>query len=169
MAAMTTFITYPDPRLAQAAKAQPVDDALRAVGQRLLKAGVEAQVYGLAAAHIGEVVPIALVSIAGREARDYRLLYNPAVVSASSEQEAGTEGSVSLPGIDVDVLRAQSVEISFDDDHGERQMLSLSGFAARVAQHEIDQVNGFFFLSRLSRLKRDAALKRFAKLGRRAG
>lgn len=166
---MTTFITYPDARLGQAAIAQPVDDALRAIGQRLLAAGMEAKAYGLAAVHIGEVAPIALVSISEPDNRDYRLLYNPMVVSSSPEQEIGTEGSVSLPGIEVDVLRARSVDIAFDDENGSRQTLALSGFAARVAQHEIDQVNGIFFLSRVSRLKRDAALKRFAKLGRRAG
>ncbi|KQN74067.1 hypothetical protein ASE94_03415 [Devosia sp. Leaf64] len=169
MAAMSTFITYPDPRLSEAATPQPVDAALRAIGQRLLAAGTEAKAYGLAAAHIGEVAPIALVSISEPDKRDYRLLYNPTVVSSAQEQEIGTEGSVSLPGIEVDVLRARAVEITFDDENGIRHTLSLSGFAARVAQHEIDQVNGVFFLSRVSRLKRDAALKRFAKLGRRAG
>jgi peptide deformylase len=57
--------------------------------------------------------------------------------------------------------------IAFDDDTGQGQELALSGFAARVAQHEIDQVNGVFFLTRISRLKREAAIRRFAKLGRR--
>ena len=165
----TAFISYPDPLLAQRAQARPVDAALRAIAQRLLAAGAQAQVYGLAAVHIGEVAPIALISVASPEMRDYRLLYNPIVLSFAPEQDAGPEGSVSLPGIEVDVLRARSVEIGFDDENGKGQTLALTGFAARVAQHEIDQVNGIFFLNRVSRLKRDAALKRFAKLGRRAG
>jgi peptide deformylase len=33
----------------------------------------------------------------------------------------------------------------------------------RVASREIDQVNGIFFLDRLSRLKRDMAIKRWKK------
>ena len=40
------------------------------------------------------------------------------------------------------------------------------GFAARVALHETEQAHGIFFLSHLSRLKRDAALRRYQKLSR---
>ena len=41
--------------------------------------------------------------------------------------------------------------------------MPTASFVARVAQHEIDQVNGVFFLSRISRLKRDTALRKFEK------
>jgi peptide deformylase len=80
--------------------------------------------------------------------------------------EAGPEGSVSLPGIEVDIMRAPRVRVGFDDADGVRQELMLEGFAARVAQHEIEQMNGVFFLDRLSRLKREAALRRYRKLNR---
>ena len=41
---------------------------------------------------------------------------------------------------------------------------SLSGcLPGRVASREIYQVNGIFFLDRLSRLKRDMAIKRWKK------
>jgi peptide deformylase len=39
----------------------------------------------------------------------------------------------------------------------------FEGFAARVALHEIDQMQGIFFLDRVSRLKRDMALKKARK------
>ena len=39
----------------------------------------------------------------------------------------------------------------------------FDGFLARVAQHEIEQMQGVFFLDRLSRLKRDMILKRLRK------
>jgi peptide deformylase len=42
----------------------------------------------------------------------------------------------------------------------------FEGFAARCALHEIEQMGGTFFLSNLSRLKRDMVLKRFAKVNR---
>ena len=44
-----------------------------------------------------------------------------------------------------------------------QQTARFEGFAARVAQHEIDQMNGVFFLSRVSRIKRDTALRKFGK------
>jgi peptide deformylase len=161
------FIFYPDPRFGEAASARPVDAALTHVGRQLLAAAQEARAYGLAAVHIGIVAPVAVISLGDPATRDYHLLYNARVLSTGGPQEAGPEGSVSMPGIEVEVLRAQSAVIAFDDDTGQGQELALSGFAARVAQHEIDQVNGVFFLTRISRLKREAAIRRFAKLGRR--
>ena len=161
------FIFYPDLRLNEAASARPVDADLLDIGRRLLAAAEEARAYGLAAVHIGIVAPVAVVSVSDPSTRDYRLLYNPRVVSNEGPQEAGPEGSVSMPGIEVDVLRPHSAVIAFEDATGQGQELDLLGFAARVAQHEIDQVNGVFFLTKISRLKREAAVRRFAKLGRR--
>ena len=37
------------------------------------------------------------------------------------------------------------------------------GFPAAVLQHEIDQLDGVFWIARLSRLKRERLLKRFEK------
>lgn len=169
--AMTSddFILYPDPRLAQKAEARPLDAPMRTVGARLLAAAQRAQAYGLAAVHIGAVEPLVVISVSDAGQRDYRLLYNPRVISTGAEEQLGREGSVSLPDIEVEISRPVSARIGFDDETGQAQEVELSGFAARVAQHEIDQVNGVFFLNRLSRLKREAALRRFAKLERRLG
>lgn len=161
------FIFYPDIRLNEAATPQQVDTGLLEVGRRLLAAAESAQAYGLAAVHIGIVAPVVVISVSGAAARDYRVLYNPKVLSVGDEQEIGKEGSVSMPGIEVDVARPLSAQIGYDDAVAQEQVLGLNGFAARVAQHEIDQVNGICFLARISRLKREAAIRRFSKLGRR--
>jgi len=163
------FLRYPDPRLAQKAEARPVDAPMLAVGARLMAAAERAQAYGLVAVHIGAVEPVVVISISDTGQRDYRLVYNPRVISTGAEEQLGREGSVSLPGIEVEISRPVSARIGFDDETGQGQEIELSGFAARVAQHEIDQVNGVFFLNRVSRLKREAALRRFAKLERRLG
>lgn len=163
------FLVYPDPRLAAAATPRPVDGDLRRTGAALLRAAREAQAYGLAAAHIGHVAPVAVISVSDPTTRDYRLLFNPRILATNGTESAGREGSVSMPGIEVEIIRPEQARIAFDDETGTAVELELSGFAARVAQHEIDQVNGVFFLARLSRLRRDAAIKRFAKLGRRMG
>lgn len=163
------FILYPDARFGAAAKPQLVDANLLAIGQRLLAAAAAEAVraYGLAAVHIGVVAPVVVISLGDPDARDYRVLYNPRVLSLGAEQANGPEGSVSMPGIEVEISRAVSAEIGFDDEAGQGHTLGLSGFPARVAQHEIDQVNGVFFLSKISRLKREAAIRRFAKLSKR--
>lgn len=141
-----------------------VDSSLSAIGDRLRRAAEAAQAHGLAAVHIGAVAPVVVVSVAGdRTKRDYQVFYNPEVLAVADETESGTEGSVSLPDIQVDVVRPVWAEVGFYDERGERQSIRLEGFAARVAQHEIDQMNGIFFLERVSRLKRDMALKKWKK------
>lgn len=160
------ILLYPDPRFNQAAPSRPLDADLIAIGEALRATAEEHRAYGLAAVHIGEVAPVVVVSFGPIEGRDYRLLYNPEVLSTSDVSEAGVEGSVSLPGIEVDVVRPTSCTIAYDDAAGTRHQTGLAGFEARVAMHEIDQMNGIFFLDKVSRLKRDAALRRFKKLQR---
>ncbi|WP_137152101.1 peptide deformylase [Devosia sp. FKR38] len=161
---MSEFVTWPDAALTRAAMARPVDAALLAAGARLQAAAADVQAYGLAAAHLGLVEPVVVVSVSdAKAARDYRLLFNPVIESLAETGSAGAEGSVSLPGIEVPITRADWCVLSYDDADGVRQTLRLEGFAARVAQHEIEQMNGVFFLSRLSRLKRETALRKFGK------
>jgi peptide deformylase len=161
---VSDFVLYPHAALSRPAVPRTVDAALLQTGQRLLAAAKQAQAYGLAAAHIGEVEPVIVISTATDPARrDYRLLFNPNVISVSDEVAAGIEGSVSLPGIELSVSRPIWAEIGYDDADGVGQRERFEAFVARVALHEIDQLNGTFFLARVSRLKRDAALRKFEK------
>lgn len=163
------FILYPDPRFGEKAEGRSVDDGLRAIGASLLAAAQAAGAYGLAAVHIGIVAPVVVISIGDPARRNYQILYNPRILASGGPERTGKEGSVSMPGIEVDVARPEDVRIAYDDEANTAQECALSGFAARVAQHEIDQMNGIYFLSRISRLKREAAIKRFSKLSRHMG
>ena len=159
-----SFVSYPDSRLSTAATlSDSVDAELREIGGRLLVAAEEAKAYGLAAAHIGEVAPIVIIG-AEQEPRNYRLLYNPRIVTVATEMAKGEEGSVSLPGARVQIERPVWADIAFMDETGAPQTIRFEHFAARVALHEIEQMQGIFFLDRVSRLKREMALKRARKL-----
>lgn len=164
---MAEFVIYPDPMLSVAAVTRSVDAALRAVGERLLVAALEAQAFGLAGAHIGATEPVVVISVAddpGR--RDYLVMFNPEIAAVAEEAVLGTEGSVSMPGIEAPVERPVWAEIAYDDAEGVRHRRRFARFVARCALHEIDQMNGVFFLNRLSRLKRDTAIRKFQKLKR---
>jgi peptide deformylase len=158
------IVVYPDPRLTRKAELRPVDDGLKAIGNRLLEATRAVNAYGLAAVHIGALAPVVVISAdADPDKRDYLILYNPEIVSTSGANVAGPEGSVSMPGVEVEIVRPYAAELAWDDETGTRQHRSFDGLPARIAQHEIDQINGVFFLDRLSRLKRDMALKKWKK------
>ena len=135
-----------------------------ACGAQLLAAAREVQAYGLASVHLGHLEPIIVASMASSPTqRDYCLFYNPCVTMVSPDIETAAEGSVSMPGIEAPITRAKWIELSYDDADGSSHSARFEGFAARIIQHETDQMNGVFFLSRLSRLKRDTALRKFAK------
>lgn len=134
------------------------------MGTRLLEAAEAAGAYGLAAIHMGTLAPVVVISSdpdLGR--RDYLLLYNPQVAQVADAVATGPEGSVSMPGVQVEIMRPVWVEISFDDETGRQQTRRFEGLPARIALHEIEQMNGIFFLSRLSRLKREMVLKKWKK------
>ncbi len=158
------LVSYPDPRLARKAEPREVDDGLRAVGARLLEAARAANAYGLAAVHIGAVAPVVVISTeADPTRRSHLVLYNPEIVELAAATAAGPEGSVSMPGVEVEIVRPVWAEVAWDDEAGMRQQRRFEGLPARIAQHEIDQMNGVFFLDGLSRLKRDMVLKRWKK------
>ena len=139
------------------------------MGQRLLAAATAAKAYGLAAAHLGDVAPVIVMTAEpSAEPHEYIVLFNPRIVAVAEMTEKGEEGSVSLPGGRADVERPVWVEVAFMDEEGRAVTRRFEGFAARVAIHEIEQTQGIFFLDRVSRLRRDMALKRARKVAGQA-
>ena len=76
------------------------------------------------------------------------------------------EGSVSMPGVNDNIQRHQRVRIRYRDLDGNDRTEESEGLRAICHQHEIDQLNGVFWIQRLSRLKRERLVKRFEKLSR---
>lgn len=76
------------------------------------------------------------------------------------------EGSVSMPGVNDEVQRHARVRISYQDLDGNTRTEELDGLRAVCHQHEIDQLDGMFWIQRLSRLKRERLVKRFEKISR---
>ncbi len=159
------IVRYPDPRLAL--PAQPVtvfDGALRDLARDLLETMHAAPGIGITAPHIGislRVVVLDLDPVDG--ARTY---VNPEIIWASPEMILHQEGSVSMPGVNDDITRHARVRISYHDVHGNLQTEESESLRAVCHQHEIDQLNGLFWIKRLSRLKRERLIKRFEKVSR---
>ncbi|KJC51043.1 peptide deformylase [Bradyrhizobium sp. LTSP885] len=159
------IVRYPDPSLAL--PAQPVtvfDDALRELARDLLETLHAAPGIGITAPHIGvslRVVVLDLDPVNG--ARTY---VNPEIIWASPEMIMHQEGSVSMPEVNDDIERHARVRISYHDVDGNVHTEESSGLGAVCHQHEIDQLNGVFWIKRLSRLKRARLIKRFEKLSR---
>ena len=119
---------------------------------------------GITAPHIG--VPLRVV-VLELDAKDGARTYvNPEIEWASPEMILHREGSVSMPGVNDDVQRHARVRISYQDLDGNMQSEESEALRAVCHQHEIDQLDGMFWIQRLSRLKRERLVKKFEKLSR---
>jgi peptide deformylase len=159
------IIRYPDPRLALPAQSVTAfDRALRDLADDLVETMHAAPGIGITAPHVGillRVVVLDLDPIDG--ARTY---VNPEITWASPDMILHQEGSVSMPGVNDEISRHARVRISYQDVDGNPQTEESEGLRAVCHQHEIDQLNGLFWIKRLSRLKRERLIKRFEKMSR---
>jgi peptide deformylase len=159
------IIRYPDRRLEL--PAQPVtvfDSILRDLAEDLLETMHAAPGIGITAPHIGIALRIVVLDLDPIDgARTY---VNPEIIWASPEMMMHREGSVSMPGVHDDIQRHARIRISYRDIHGNLQTEESDGLRAVCHQHEIDQLNGLFWIKRLSRLKRERLIKRFEKVSR---
>lgn len=160
-----TIVRYPDPRLALPAKPVTVfDDALRELAEDLRETMHAAPGIGITAPHIGVSLRVVVLELDASEGP--RTYVNPEIIRASPEMILHKEGSVSMPGVNDEVERHARVRVHYQDLDGNMQTEESDGLRAVCHQHEIDQLDGVFWISRLSRLKRERLIKRYEKLSR---
>jgi peptide deformylase len=157
-----TIVRFPDPRLQLVA--EPVatfDDDLRQLARDLVDTLRAAQGIGITAPHIG--VPKRLVILQLSTPDIVRIYVNPKIIWASRDMLRHPEGSVAMPGVADEVERHARIRITYQDLSGTDQIEDAEGLLAVCHQHEIDQLDGLFWLQRLSRLKRDRLIKRYER------
>jgi len=165
---LLTILRYPDPRLHTVAKpVAAVDDAIRAMIERMLATMYAAQGIGLAATQVD--FHQRLVVIDTSEERNQPLvLINPEIEWASPTKRRGEEGCLSVPGIYDGVERSIAVKVRAQDEKGESRLIEAEGLLAVCIQHEIDHLNGKVFVQHLSQLKRDRIKAKLVKAEREA-
>ena len=75
---------------------------------------------------------------------------NPQIVPASEDKTDGWEGCLSIPDIRGMVPRYTDVTVRALDRKGKAVEIPLKDFAARVAQHETDHLDGVLFFDRMT-------------------
>ncbi|MGE0283516.1 MAG: peptide deformylase [Rhizobiaceae bacterium] len=161
--AVRPIVKYPDPRLRQVA--EPValfDDALRTLVDDIYDTMRAAPGIGITGPHLGMLKRIVVIQLAATEPR--RAYINPVVVSFSSDTKRHLEGSVSMPGVSDEIERPASVQVRYQDIDGAEHVEDADGLLAVCLQHEIDQLDGIFWLQRLSPLRRERVVKRYQKM-----
>lgn len=138
------------------------DNALRALVDDIHDTMLAAPGIGITGPHIGVAKRIVVIQLSATEPR--RVYINPQIVSASAETKRHVEGSVSMPGVTDEIERPAAVQLRFQDVDGAEHIEDADGLLAVCLQHEIDQLDGIFWLQRLSPLRRERVVKRYQKL-----
>jgi len=160
--AVRSILKYPDPGLSTPCTPVTVfDGSLTALAHDLLDTMRAAPGVGITAAHIGVFTRLVVLELS-REIGP-RFYVNPEILALSEETMRHTEGSVSMPGATDDVERPRRIRFRYQDLQGAFHDEDAEDFHAICMQHEIDQLDGIFWLKRLSRLKRDRLIRRWEK------
>jgi peptide deformylase len=165
--AVRPIIRFPDPRLRQ--KAEPIleiDESVRILALDLLETMHAAPGIGITAPHVGVLRRLVVIQLES-DAKPH-ISVNPEIVWSSMETIRHVEGSVSMPGVTDELERSARVRVKYKDLDGTDHEEDAEGLMAICLQHEIDQLDGIFWIDRLSKLKRDRLIKRFDKLAHRA-
>jgi peptide deformylase len=100
---------------------------------------------GLAATQVGVLQRLFVFQ---SDEEEPRVLVNPRIVQQSDELEMDEEGCLSLQRVLVPVERSVKVTIEAQDLDGDDVRLELDELSARVAQHELDHLDGVLILDR---------------------
>jgi len=161
------IVRFPDARLKLTAEpVETFDDELRQLAGDLFDTMRAAPGIGITAPHIGVLKRVVVLRLG--DAEEPMTYVNPVITWASEETIRQTEGSVSMPGVNDEIERSSVVHVAYRDVDGNECFEEAEGLRAVCHQHEIDQLDGIFWLQRLSPLKRERLVKKFQKLARRA-
>lgn len=160
--AVRTILRMGDPRLFEVAR--PVAEfgtpGLRGLVADLFDTMAATGGVGLAAPQIG--VGLRVVIFGFEKSERYpdaepvpaTVLINPVITPLGDAQEMGWEGCLSLPGLRGAVPRYAGVRYAGRDAEGRPVERSVSGFHARVVQHECDHLDGILYPMRVRDFRR---------------
>jgi peptide deformylase len=127
-----------------------VDDELRELARKMLQTMYSQDGIGLAAPQVGVNKQLIVIDceLEDEAAKPY-IMINPEIKKFGQSLEKDQEGCLSVPGVFMDVVRPDTIEVAYKDENGRLQTLKTDGLLARVIQHEIDHLNGVMFVDRV--------------------
>lgn len=126
-------------------KIKAFDEETMALAQDLVDTWAKANAYGISAPQIG--VPRRAMLFRNEEGLPV-VVVNPKILSAKGEEKE-YDGCLSIPGIYGRTRRAFEIEITGQRPDGTRFRQHLAGITARIAQHELDHLDGVLFIDRV--------------------
>jgi len=115
---------------------------------------------GLAAPQVGRNIELVVidadpVSDTFPECKGRKLvIINPDLEILEGEKISRSEGCLSLPGISEDVKRVEHIRLKWLDEDMKPHEEEISGFLARIIQHELDHLDGHLYIDHISPMRR---------------
>ena len=79
---------------------------------------------------------------------------NPHIVELNGEPWKYNEGCLSIPKVREDIMRHETVTLSYVDENFKTQEKTFNGLTARIILHEYDHLEGKLFIDHIKPLKR---------------
>ena len=163
--ALLSILHYPDSRLHL--KAKPVtlfDTDLKQLIANMAETMYENNGIGLAATQINVQKRLFIMDLSKNDEPPQLLVFINPLISKKSGEIMGEEGCLSVPGIYEEVIRAETIELNYQDVTGNAHTLNCRGLMAVCIQHENDHLDGKIFVEYLSGLKQNFIQKKMKKI-----
>ena len=83
-----------------------------------------------------------------------KALINPEIVILDGDMVSRSEGCLSLPGLSEDVKRVEHIRLRWLDEDFQPHEEEISGFLARIVQHECDHLEGKVYIDHISAIRK---------------
>jgi len=154
------ILLYPNPVLRKKCeKVQDIDEEVLRIARSMEETMYRAKGVGLAAPQVGIVRQIITIDVGD----GLITLINPEITLFEGDIKMD-EGCLCLPKITVVVPRHERVQVKAIDLKGKPVTFDAEDLLSRAFQHEIDHLKGKLILDKLSKIKRDLAIRKYKKL-----
>ncbi len=157
--AILPIYTYGHEVLNKVAKPlKKVDEKIQTLIDDMFETMAQANGIGLAAPQVGVSIRLMVVDVSS--VKDYKhvppmVIINPQILETHGEVLM-EEGCLSIPGIREEVWRPKVIMLKYRDRHFQEHLEEFDGLVSRVIQHELDHLNGEFFVNKLEgRMRRN--------------
>jgi peptide deformylase len=174
------IVAYGDPVLRKAGKNIDKDfPGLSKIIENMKETMYNAQGVGLAAPQIGKAIRLFIIDaspftesdeldeVEKNFLKDFkRVFVNPEITNEEGDDWVFNEGCLSIPNINEDVMRTETISIEYFNEDFKPQKEILTGLAARIFLHEYDHIEGILFTDKISSLKKRLLKKKLDNISK---
>lgn len=145
------ILLWPDPRLSEVcAPVREITTEIETLASDMFDTMYSASGRGLAAPQVGAMFRLFVIDATWKAGeKSPVVMINPELVASSKETCEIIEGCLSIPDIETPVVRPERITLRWTDLDGAPREAHLDGIDARIAQHELDHLDGLVHFDRI--------------------